>query len=83
MIKDAQAGDGTQAQGPIPAGMMGYREGERPLYSYDPAKCEEEVSVHPPPGRVLKHTADTRKPVETGYFGPFLSAFQRTLASRR
>jgi len=34
-------------------------------------------------GRVLKHTADTRKPVKTGCFGPFLSAFQRTLISRR
>ena len=35
----------------------------------------DRVSVHLPSGRVLKHTADTRKPVETGYFGLFLSVF--------
>jgi len=45
MIDDALAGDGVQAQGPIPQGMMGYREGEAPLYSYDPAKCEEEFKL--------------------------------------
>jgi peptide/nickel transport system substrate-binding protein len=41
MIDDALAGEGIQAQGPIIAGMMGYREGEDPIYSYDPAQCEE------------------------------------------
>jgi peptide/nickel transport system substrate-binding protein len=45
MIDDALAGDGVQAQGPIPQGMMGYREGEAPLYYYDPAKCEEEFKL--------------------------------------
>jgi peptide/nickel transport system substrate-binding protein len=45
MIKDALGGDGVQAQGPIPQGMMGYREGEPPMYSYDPAKCEEEFKA--------------------------------------
>jgi peptide/nickel transport system substrate-binding protein len=45
MINDALAGEGIQAQGPIIAGMMGYREGEAPLYSYDPAKCEEEFKA--------------------------------------
>jgi len=45
MIRDALAGDGVQAQGPIPAGMMGYREGEKPLYYYDLAKCEEEFKL--------------------------------------
>ena len=45
MIQDALAGDGVQAQGPIPAGMMGYREGEAPLYFYDLAKCEEEFKL--------------------------------------
>jgi peptide/nickel transport system substrate-binding protein len=45
MINDALSGDGVQAQGPIPQGMMGYREGEAPLYSYDPAKCEEEFKL--------------------------------------
>ena len=45
MINDALSGDGIQAQGPIPAGMMGYREGEKPLYSYDLAKCEEEFKL--------------------------------------
>jgi peptide/nickel transport system substrate-binding protein len=42
MINDALAGDGIQAQGPIPAGMMGYREGEDPLYHFDLAMCEQE-----------------------------------------
>jgi len=42
MIKEALNGEGMQAQGPIIAGMMGYREGEPPLFSYDLAKCEEE-----------------------------------------
>ena len=42
LIVDAMSGDGIQAQGPIIKGMMGYREGEAPLFSYDPAKCEEE-----------------------------------------
>jgi peptide/nickel transport system substrate-binding protein len=45
MIADALSGEGIQAQGPIIAGMMGYREGEPPLYSYDPAKCEEEFKA--------------------------------------
>jgi len=45
MINDALAGEGVQAQGPIIAGMMGYREGEAPLYSYDLAKCEEEFKL--------------------------------------
>ena len=45
MINDALAGDGIQAQGPIPAGMMGYREGEAPLYTFDLAKCEEEFKL--------------------------------------
>jgi peptide/nickel transport system substrate-binding protein len=45
MINDALAGEGKQAQGPILEGMMGYREGEAPLYSYDPAKCEEEFML--------------------------------------
>lgn len=45
MITDAFAGEAIQAQGPIPSGMMGYRNGEAPLYSYDPAKCEEEFKL--------------------------------------
>jgi peptide/nickel transport system substrate-binding protein len=45
MIADALNGEGIQAQGPIIAGMMGYREGEAPLYSYDLAKCEEEFKL--------------------------------------
>jgi peptide/nickel transport system substrate-binding protein len=45
MINDALSGEGIQAQGPIIAGMMGYREGEAPLYSYDPTKCEEEFKL--------------------------------------
>jgi len=45
MIQDALNGEGIQAQGPIIQGMMGYRTGEAPLYSYDPAKCEEEFKL--------------------------------------
>ncbi len=42
LITDALVGDGIQAQGPILKGMLGYREGEAPLYSHDPEKCIEE-----------------------------------------
>ncbi len=45
MINDALNGEGIQSQGPIIAGMLGYREGEAPIYSYDPAKCEEEFKL--------------------------------------
>ena len=45
MINDALNGEGIQSQGPIIAGMLGYREGEDPIYSYDPAKCEEEFKL--------------------------------------
>jgi len=45
MIVDALSGEGVQAQGPIPAGMMGYREGEAPINHYDLAKCEEEFKL--------------------------------------
>jgi len=45
MVNDALAGDGVQAQGPIPMGMLGYIEGQAPLYAYDPAKCEEEFKL--------------------------------------
>jgi peptide/nickel transport system substrate-binding protein len=45
MIDDAISGEGIQAQGPIIQGMMGYREGEAPLFAYDPAKCEEEFKL--------------------------------------
>ena len=45
MINDALNGDGIQAQGPIIAGMMGYREGEAPLYYFDLDKCEEEFKL--------------------------------------
>lgn len=45
MIDEVLYGDGIQAQGPIPAGMMGYREGDDPYYSYDPVKCEEEFKL--------------------------------------
>ncbi|MDY7041889.1 MAG: ABC transporter substrate-binding protein, partial [Chloroflexota bacterium] len=45
MIEAALAGEGVQAQGPIPAGTMGYIEGEDPMYYYDLAKCEEEFKL--------------------------------------
>jgi peptide/nickel transport system substrate-binding protein len=44
LLTDALAGEGVQAQGPIIKGMMGYRD-EPPMYSYDPAKCEEEFKL--------------------------------------
>jgi peptide/nickel transport system substrate-binding protein len=45
MINDALNGEGIQAQGPIIQGMMGYREGEAPLYSFDLDKCVEEFKL--------------------------------------
>ena len=45
MIEDALNGDGVQAQGPIPQGMMGHREGEAPAFSFDLARCEEEFKL--------------------------------------
>ena len=45
MVQDALAGEGVKAQGPIPMGMMGYREGEAPLYSFDLDKCAEEFQL--------------------------------------
>ena len=45
MIKDALNGEGVQAQGPIIAGMMGYLKDQKPLYNYDPKKCEEEFKL--------------------------------------
>jgi peptide/nickel transport system substrate-binding protein len=45
MVHDALADDGVQAQGPLPMGMIGYNEGEDPLWYYDPAKCEEEFKL--------------------------------------
>ncbi len=42
LIDEARNGEGIRVQGPIIAGMMGYREGEEPLYSYDLARCEGE-----------------------------------------
>ncbi len=45
MVKDALAGEGVQAQGPIPQGMIGYIEGAAPTYSYDLDKCVEEFKL--------------------------------------
>jgi peptide/nickel transport system substrate-binding protein len=45
MVKDALAGEGVQAQGPLPMGMMGYLEGQKPLYQYNPEKCVEEFKL--------------------------------------
>jgi peptide/nickel transport system substrate-binding protein len=42
LIADLLDGQGMPSQGPIIAGLMGYREGEAPLYAYDLARCEEE-----------------------------------------
>jgi peptide/nickel transport system substrate-binding protein len=45
MVNDALAGEGVQAQGPIPQGMMGYLEGQAPLNTFDPATCEAEFKM--------------------------------------
>jgi len=45
MVQEALGGEGVQAQGPIPVGLPGYFEGQKPMYSYDPAKCEEEFKL--------------------------------------
>ncbi len=45
LVKDALAGEGVQAQGPIPQGMMGYLKDKAPLNKYDPAKCVEEFKL--------------------------------------
>ncbi|GAP22382.1 ABC transporter substrate-binding protein [Leptolinea tardivitalis] len=42
MVKDALAGEGVQAQGPIPQGMMGYLKDQAPLNKFDTATCEAE-----------------------------------------
>jgi len=45
LISDVFNGEAKQPQGPIIYDMMGFREGEAPLYSYDPAMCEEEFKA--------------------------------------
>lgn len=45
LIQEVLNGEGTQAQGPIIAGMMGYREGEDPIYHKDLDKCAEEFQA--------------------------------------
>lgn len=45
MVKDALAGEGVQAQGPIPQGMMGYLTDQAPLNKFDPAVCEAEFKA--------------------------------------
>jgi len=45
LIEDVLNGEGMQAQGPIIAGMMGYREGEDPLFYNDLDKCAEEFQA--------------------------------------
>ena len=45
MVKDALAGEGVQAQGPIPMGMPGYFEGQKPAYTYDLEKCKQEFML--------------------------------------
>jgi peptide/nickel transport system substrate-binding protein len=45
LIEDVLNGEGMQAQGPIIAGMMGYREGEEPLFYNDLDKCAEEFQA--------------------------------------
>jgi peptide/nickel transport system substrate-binding protein len=44
LISEALDGQGAQAQGPIIAGMMGYRD-DGFVYSYDPDKCAEEFQA--------------------------------------
>jgi peptide/nickel transport system substrate-binding protein len=44
MVQEALAGEGVQAQGPIIADMMGYRD-DGFVFSYDPDKCIEEFQA--------------------------------------
>jgi peptide/nickel transport system substrate-binding protein len=44
VIAEALDGEGAQAQGPIIAGMLGYRD-DGFMYSYDPDKCAEEFQA--------------------------------------
>ena len=44
VIAEALDGEGTQAQGPIIAGMLGYRD-DGFVFSYDPDKCAEEFQL--------------------------------------
>ncbi len=68
MIQDALNGEGIQAQGPIIAGMLGYREGEAPLYSYDPAMCEEEFKLADVDGDGVPAGEDPDDVWETGFY---------------
>jgi len=68
MVDDALAGEGIQAQGPIIAGMMGYREGEAPLFSYDPAKCEEEFKLADVNGNGIAAGEDPEDVWDTGFY---------------
>jgi len=68
MIQDALNGEGVQAQGPIPAGMLGYREGEKPLYYYDPAKCEEEFKLADVDGDGIPAGEDEDDVWNTGFY---------------
>jgi peptide/nickel transport system substrate-binding protein len=45
MIKEAMAGEGIQAQGPILKDMMGYLKDTPPAFSYNPDKCVEEFKL--------------------------------------
>ena len=68
LVKDALVGEGIQAQGPIIKGMMGYREGEAPLYSYDPAKCEEEFKLADVDGDGIPAGEDEDDVWNTGFY---------------
>jgi peptide/nickel transport system substrate-binding protein len=45
LVEQVLNGEAMQAQGPIIAGMMGYREGEDPLFYNDLDKCAEEFQA--------------------------------------
>ncbi len=68
MVNDALAGDGVQAQGPIPQGMLGYMEGKDPAYSYDPAKCEEEFKLADADGDGIPAGEDTDDVWNLGFY---------------
>jgi peptide/nickel transport system substrate-binding protein len=68
LIQDALNGSAKQPQGPIPEGMMGYREGEAPLYSYDPAKCEEEFKMADVNHNGVAAGDDTGDVWDTGFY---------------
>lgn len=68
MVKDALAGEGMQAQGPIPQGMIGYIDGMDPVFNYDPEKCAEEFKLADADGDGIPAGEDTDDVWNQGFY---------------